>query len=41
MTKSTGKMRAPVFKRLRPDKLPDECVLESSISGDAEDQKGS
>jgi ATP-dependent DNA ligase len=28
MTKSTGKMRAPVFKRLRPDKLPEDCVLE-------------
>jgi len=21
-------MRAPVFKRLRPDKLPEDCVLE-------------
>ncbi len=28
LTKGTGKMRAPSFKRLRPDKLPDECVLE-------------
>jgi bifunctional non-homologous end joining protein LigD len=28
MTKSTGKMRAPVFKGLRPDVPPDECVLE-------------
>ena len=28
MTKSTGKMRAPVFKRMRPDKLPEDCVLE-------------
>jgi bifunctional non-homologous end joining protein LigD len=28
MTKSTGKMRAPVFKHLRPDKLPEDCVLE-------------
>ncbi len=28
ITKSTKKMRAPVFKGLRPDKLPDECVLE-------------
>jgi bifunctional non-homologous end joining protein LigD len=28
LTKSTHKMRAPTFKGLRPDKLPDECVLE-------------
>ena len=28
ITKSTKKMRAPVFKGMRPDKLPDECVLE-------------
>jgi bifunctional non-homologous end joining protein LigD len=28
MTKSTGKMRAPVFKHMRPDKLPEDCVLE-------------
>jgi bifunctional non-homologous end joining protein LigD len=28
LTKGTGKMRAPSFKGLRPDKLPDECVLE-------------
>ena len=28
VTKSTGKMRAPVFKGMRPDKTPDECVLE-------------
>ena len=28
MTKSTGKMRAPSFRGLRPDKTPDECVLE-------------
>jgi bifunctional non-homologous end joining protein LigD len=27
-TKSSGKMRAPSFKGLRPDKAPDECVLE-------------
>jgi bifunctional non-homologous end joining protein LigD len=27
-TKSTGKMRAPSFRGLRPDKAPDECVLE-------------
>ena len=30
MTKSTHKMRAPVFKGLRPDKLPEDCVLERS-----------
>jgi bifunctional non-homologous end joining protein LigD len=28
MTKSTGKMRAPSFKRLREDKVPEDCVLE-------------
>jgi bifunctional non-homologous end joining protein LigD len=28
MTKSTGKMRAPSFKGLRTDKLPEDCVLE-------------
>jgi bifunctional non-homologous end joining protein LigD len=28
ITKSTHKMRAPSFKGLRPDKTPDECVLE-------------
>ena len=28
MTKGTNKMRAPTFKGLRPDKTPDECVLE-------------
>ena len=28
ITKSTKKMRAPSFKGLRPDKSPDECVLE-------------
>jgi bifunctional non-homologous end joining protein LigD len=27
-TKSTGKMRAPSFRGPRPDKTPDECVLE-------------
>jgi len=27
-TRSTGKMRAPSFRGLRPDKTPDECVLE-------------
>ncbi len=30
ITKSTHKMRAPVFKRLRPDKLPADSVLERS-----------
>jgi len=28
ITKSTKKMRAPSFKGLRPDKAPDECILE-------------
>ena len=28
ITKGTGKMRAPSFKGLRPDKSPDQCVLE-------------
>jgi bifunctional non-homologous end joining protein LigD len=28
ITKSTGKMRAPSFRGLRPDKTPDECILE-------------
>ena len=28
MTKSTGKMRAPTFRGLRPDVPPEECVLE-------------
>jgi len=28
ITKSTNKMRAPTFRGLRPDKTPDECVLE-------------
>jgi ATP-dependent DNA ligase len=28
ITKSTHKMRAPTFKGLRPDKTPDECILE-------------
>jgi bifunctional non-homologous end joining protein LigD len=28
ITKGTGKMRAPVFKGLRTDKLPEDCVLE-------------
>jgi bifunctional non-homologous end joining protein LigD len=28
ITRSTAKMRAPSFRGLRPDKTPDECVLE-------------
>jgi bifunctional non-homologous end joining protein LigD len=28
ITKSTRKMRAPTFMRLRPEKLPEDCVLE-------------
>jgi ATP-dependent DNA ligase len=28
ITKSTRKMRAPSFKGMRPDKTPEECVLE-------------
>ena len=31
MTKGTGKMRAPVFKRMRDDKLPEDCVLERPV----------
>jgi len=31
ITKSTKKMRAPSFKGLRPDKTPDECVLERPV----------
>jgi bifunctional non-homologous end joining protein LigD len=27
-TRSTGKMRAPSFKGLRPDKTPEDCILE-------------
>jgi bifunctional non-homologous end joining protein LigD len=33
MTKSTQKMRAPVFLRMRPDKVPEDCVLETPASG--------
>jgi DNA ligase D-like protein (predicted ligase)/DNA ligase D-like protein (predicted polymerase)/DNA ligase D-like protein (predicted 3'-phosphoesterase) len=33
MTKSTRKMRAPVFKHLRDDKLPEDCVLETPPAG--------
>jgi DNA ligase D-like protein (predicted ligase)/DNA ligase D-like protein (predicted polymerase)/DNA ligase D-like protein (predicted 3'-phosphoesterase) len=32
LTKSTTKMRAPSFKGLRPDKAPDEAVLERPVS---------
>jgi bifunctional non-homologous end joining protein LigD len=32
LTKSTTKMRAPSFKGLRPDKTPDEAVLERPVS---------
>jgi len=31
MTKGTGKMRAPAFKRLRDDKVPEDCVLERPV----------
>jgi bifunctional non-homologous end joining protein LigD len=40
ITKSTKKMRAPSFKGLRPDKTPEECVLEPT-SKSAKRQKGS
>jgi bifunctional non-homologous end joining protein LigD len=40
ITKSTKKMRAPVFKGLRPDKTPDECVLEQPATTTRR-QKGS
>ncbi len=33
LTKGTGKMRAPSFKGLRPDKTPEECVLERPQNG--------
>lgn len=32
ITKSTNKMRAPSFKRLRDDKLPEDCILERPAS---------
>jgi bifunctional non-homologous end joining protein LigD len=38
ITKGAKKMRAPSFKGLRPDKAPDECVLETAAPGR---QKGS
>ncbi len=40
ITKGATKMRAPSFKGLRPDKTPDECVLEASTKS-AKRQKGS
>jgi DNA ligase D-like protein (predicted ligase)/DNA ligase D-like protein (predicted polymerase)/DNA ligase D-like protein (predicted 3'-phosphoesterase) len=40
ITKGSTKMRAPSFKGLRPDKTPDECVLERS-SKSTKRQKGS
>jgi DNA ligase D-like protein (predicted ligase)/DNA ligase D-like protein (predicted polymerase)/DNA ligase D-like protein (predicted 3'-phosphoesterase) len=33
ITRSTRKMRAPVFKGLRPDKTPEDCVLELPRKG--------
>src|SRR5262249_31166479 len=33
MTKSTQKMRAPVFLRMRPHKAPEDCLLEPPASG--------
>jgi len=33
ITKGTGKMRAPSFKGLRPDKTPEGCVLERPQKG--------
>ena len=38
ITKGAKKMRAPSFKGLRPDKTPDECILEPAT---LERQKGS
>jgi bifunctional non-homologous end joining protein LigD len=37
----TGKLRAPSFKGLRPDKLPEDCILEPdpSVPADAEVRK--
>ncbi len=40
ITKGATKMRAPSFKGLRPDKTPDECVLEAPTKS-AKRQKGS
>jgi bifunctional non-homologous end joining protein LigD len=40
ITKSTKKMRAPTFKGLRPDKTPDECLLEPPATA-VRRQKGS
>jgi bifunctional non-homologous end joining protein LigD len=39
ITKSTNKMRAPVFKRLRPDKAAAECLLEPSVGGKTRTKK--
>jgi bifunctional non-homologous end joining protein LigD len=33
ITKGEGKMRAPSFKGLRPDKAPEDCVLEPPATG--------
>jgi bifunctional non-homologous end joining protein LigD len=35
---ATGKLRAPSFKGLRPDKLPEDCIVEPdpSVPADAE-----
>ena len=35
ITKSTKKMRAPVYKGLREDKLPEDCVLERPVAATA------
>ena len=32
MTKGTKKMRAPVFKAMRDDKLPEDCILERPVA---------
>ncbi|HEV8564260.1 MAG TPA: non-homologous end-joining DNA ligase [Actinomycetota bacterium] len=40
ITKSTHKMRAPSFKGLRPDKTPDECVLETPPKAASRAKKG-
>jgi bifunctional non-homologous end joining protein LigD len=39
ITKSTNKMRAPAFKGMRPDKTPDECVLEPPVRAKARTRK--
>jgi bifunctional non-homologous end joining protein LigD len=35
ITKSTKKMRAPVFKGMRDDKLPEDCILERPVGAPA------